>query len=874
MEISLSKLKWEVKGYWPYVPVKEKSMETGQTLHGVTPWIPARVPGGVHYDLWKAGLIENPYYGVNSLNCEWVENRWWMYRTEFPEELDGVNLSGERVSLICRGLDYEAEVFFNDEKVGSRKGMYEPLEINLTGRIKSRNKLVVLFRGVPNEMGQIGYTSRTSTQKSRFNYKWDFSTRLVNMGFWQDVLLRTDGEVCLRDCHVDTDYSMGKGRIYFKARLEDNRQDGRGKFRMKVRIKELGDQSSPDVKLLRDQGGEAGHTQDKQKTDRILNIEADGTEVDEMFEIENPSLWYPNGYGGQPLYLFQVTVMDEEEPLWEKEWRVGVRALAYAQNEGAPDALPYTFVINQKKIYIKGVNMTPLDHIYGNVTKEQYEHMAAAMVNAGVNLVRIWGGGLIETEEFYRLCDENGIVIWQEFIQSSSGIDNRPCQEEEFLELLKKNAAAAVKEKRNHTALVVYSGGNELMERENTPCSVDNGNLKMLKEVVERYDGRRMFLPTSASGPREFISREKGVSHDVHGSWRYEGNPGHYELYGESDNLFHSEFGMDGTSSVKSLKKFLPEKSLCPTPMSGDRNWQHHGEWWGTYFRDCEMFGEIPKDPEHLEEFVKCSQYLQAEGLRFIVEADRRRAFQNSGVIIWQMNEPWPNASCTNMMDYYGETKPAYYAVKKAFEPLHVSVDYRSLQVERGKESVFLVYVSNSGTEEAVRIEAAARDSSGRVLAQKAIECSVPVGKSTLVMELPVKIPQKDGLSYLTVTSGCRNKERAENTYIFSTLERELLRPLKEMENEAAIVREEEEILPNGRIRKKVWIKNTGDKMAVQAGIELVEDGYWMLGNDNYVVLSPGEERCLTFLLIPKQAGTFLDVENGGGARTCRLSWL
>lgn len=874
MEISLSKLKWEVKGYWPYVPVKEKSMETGQTLHGVTPWIPAKVPGGVHYDLWKAGLIEHPYYGMNSLNCEWVENRWWMYRTEFPEDLDGVNLSGEKVTLICRGLDYEAEVFFNDERVGSRKGMYEPLEINLTGRIRSRNKLVVLFRGVPQEMGQIGYTSRTSTQKSRFNYKWDFSTRLVNIGFWQDVLLRTDREVCLKDCHIDTDYSMGKGKIYFKARLEDNREAGHGKLKIEARIKELGSQNSLDVKLLRGFGCDTGDTEEKKITEETRKIEADGVQVDEAFEIENPSLWYPNGYGSQPLYLLQVAVMDETGLLWEKEWRVGLRALEYAQNEGAVDALPYTFVINRKKIYIKGVNMTPLDHIYGNVSKAQYEHMVAAMVNAGVNLVRVWGGGLIETEEFYRLCDENGIMVWQEFIQSSSGIDNRPCQDEEFLGLLKKNAAAAVEEKRNHTSLVVYSGGNELMEKENTPCSAENKNLKMLQAVVERLDGRRMFLPTSASGPREFISGEKGVSHDVHGSWRYEGNPGHYELYGESDNLFHSEFGMDGTSSVKSLKKFLPEESLRPTPMSGDGNWQHHGEWWGTYFRDCEMFGEIPKDTAHLDEFVTCSQYLQAEGLRFIVEADRRRAFQNSGVIIWQLNEPWPNASCTNLMDYYGETKPAYYMVKKAFEPLHVSVDYRSLQVKKGKESVFPIYVSNSGTEGAVRIEAVARDSSGKVLTEKAMERSVPVGKSSLVTELSVEIPQEDGLYYITVSCGCKTGERTENTYLFSTLEKELLQPLKEMENEAAIVREEEENLGNGRFRKKVWITNTGSKMVVQAGIELEEDGYWMLGNDNYIVLAPGEERCLTFLLIPKQAGTFLDVENGGGERTCRLNWL
>ena len=161
------------------------------------------------------------------------------------------------------------------------------------------------------------------------------------------------------------------------------------------------------------------------------------------------------------------------------------------------------------------------------------------------SLVRVWGGGLIEKDEFYDLCDENGILIWQELIQSSSGIDNKPSEQEEFLELLKKTAECAVREKRNHVSLAVYSGGNELMEAPDRPCGRENKNIAMLEEIVRRLDGRRAFLPTSASGPREFITSEKGVSHDVHGSWRYEGNPGHYVLYGESDNLFHSEFGMD-----------------------------------------------------------------------------------------------------------------------------------------------------------------------------------------------------------------------------------------------------------------------------------------------------------------------------------------
>ena len=169
MEISLSNLKWQVKGYWPYVPIKEKSMETGQTLHGVTPWIEAKVPGGVHYDLWKAGYIDNPYYARNSLNCEWVENRWWMYRTEFLAQVTeitshpdaiGRDLTGENVFLVFKGLDYEAMIYVNDELVGTHKGMYEHKRIDLTGKIKEKNKLVVIFKGVPLSLIHISEPTR------------------------------------------------------------------------------------------------------------------------------------------------------------------------------------------------------------------------------------------------------------------------------------------------------------------------------------------------------------------------------------------------------------------------------------------------------------------------------------------------------------------------------------------------------------------------------------------------------------------------------------------------------------------------------------------------------------------------------------------
>lgn len=278
MKLSLSGQKWEVKGYWPYVPVKEKSMETGQLLHGVTDWIAAKVPGGVHYDLWKAGLIEDPWFGKNSLHCEWVENRWWMYRTTFPAVMEGCSLRSKKWYLVFQGLDYEAEIFFNDENCGTHKGMYDSFCVDLTGKLKEENKLVVLLKGVPREMGQIGYTSRTSTQKSRFNYKWDFSTRLVNIGIWQDVILKTQAEAALQDLYVDTDYADGRGILHVKAEITDERERKERPLCVRLNVYDpdygRGENNSPSL------------TKTISLTDSFLN---------ETLAVKEPSLWYPNG---------------------------------------------------------------------------------------------------------------------------------------------------------------------------------------------------------------------------------------------------------------------------------------------------------------------------------------------------------------------------------------------------------------------------------------------------------------------------------------------------------------------------------------------------------------------------------------------------
>ncbi len=834
-------------------------METGQTLHGVTPWINATVPGGVHIDLWKAGYIDYPYFGQNSLKCEWVEQRWWMYRTSFSNFINEVDLKQEEVTIIFKGLDYEVLIYLNDELIGEHKGMYEPKEINLTGKIKDQNKLVVIFKNVPNEMGQIGYTSMTSTQKSRFNYKWDFSTRLVNIGFWQDVILHIKQKVEIKDLYIYTNYSGNQGSISISGLIEDNRKQNKEDLFVEVIINEPTNKNLTDIKLIKKFTNINNNTNNICVKERFKIT----TEFSKTLYIKEPKLWYPNGSGEQPLYEVMIFIYENNDLLYECKSQIGIRSLKYTHNElEHKNALPYTVMINDKKVYIKGVNITPLDHVYGNVIKEQYEYMVTAMINLGVNLVRVWGGGLIEKEEFYNLCDENGIMIWQEFIQSSSGIDNKPCEDENFLSLLYKNSVSAVKEKRNHTSLTIWSGGNELMEKANTPSSYSNKNIAMLKQIVATFDRQRIFFPTSASGPTEFITKEKGISHDVHGGWRYEGNPQHYKLYSQSDNLFHSEFGVDGTSSLKSLKKFLPMDSLHPTPMSGDINWQHHGEWWGTYFRDCELFGEIEKTFENLNLFTKCSQYIQSEGLRFIIEADRIRAYQNSGTIIWQLNEPWPNASCTNLIDYYGETKSAYYQVKRVYNNKHISMKYKKLNYKPNEEIKEKVYISNLDEAFLCNVEIIIRNSLGEILLKEFLSEQVNQNKSTCIGELKFKAPTNCEIFFITLLLKSDTKILDENTYLFSCLEKEILKPVRYLFSEIRIIKETTKYLENNRILKTVTLKNLGKEVAIDVGLELKQDNYYLIGDDNYIILFPNEEKELNFILIPKKSGAFLDIEN------------
>ena len=836
VEISLSSMTWKVKGFWPWVPLLRNSAETGMELMGVTDWIPATVPGGVHYDLYRAGLIDDPYRDTNSLNCEWVENRWWVYKTEFTRP----QVEGKKLELLFKGLDYEAMIYLNGKLLGEHEGMYHPASFDVTEQLQEREtvQLMVVLKHAPDEMAQIGKTSMTFTQKSRFNYKWDFSTRLVNIGLWDDVVLRAHPSHTLHDTHVSTDVDdTGHGLVSLSTNLQSHSG--------------AEDELTVRAVLLNPQGEQIG----EQGTEVMADKQSHTLE----FRVEAPALWYPNGYGEQPLYEVRLWLSAGEKLLDEQRYSVGIRSLKYVQNVDSPeDALPYTIVVNGKKIYIKGVNMTPLDHLYGNISRSRYEWMIRLAKHGNMNMIRVWGGGLIEKPEFYELCDRHGIMVWQEFIQSSSGIDNIPSKRPEFLALLEQTAVAALKGRRNYTSLSVWSGGNELMSGDRVPSTYEDENLGMLKKLVEAHDGQRLFLPTSASGPVEHITRKKGVSHDVHGWWKYEGNPGHYELYGESDNLFHSEFGVDGMNAEKSIRKFLSEAHLEPVSMEDSMVWRHHGEWWDTYKRDLALFGAVPD----LRTFVACSQWIQAEGLRYILEANRRRKFRNSGSIVWQMNEPWPNVSCTNLVDYYGESKMAYHYARKAFAPNHVSLDYRSLTYTAGGTFCETVYVHRAGEAVSTVVTAQVLDSGGRVLHEQQFQGYSVADQALEIGELAFEVPStEDQLFYVRLRMDTDRAGENGNLYVYSTREDKLYAPALDLETpqieveqlEASTVEAAEGTEYNYRYR----VTNTGSVVALHLYPEERTERYWLVADGAYESLFPGESIELTATCVVRSGMLF-----------------
>lgn len=643
----LSKLDWKVAGYVPDVWRQEKTMELGVASMAAIAPIPAPVPGSVQKALLDAGLVPDWNIGLNARQCEWVENRHWVYEVTLPDDW----FTGDaRFRLRCMGLDYRGTIRLNGDNVGAFKGSHIPHVFELSPHLAaSGNVLQIVFELPPRWLGQCGRTSQMKEWKPRFNYTWDWVSRLVQIGISDGVFLEAaDGEE-IEDLRVrtDADVDARTGRLDIDGEVRGN--DG-------CRLR---------VELAR--SGAAIHSEHV----RLSEFRENGLSWSDL-DVE---LWWPNGSGDQPLYSVTVTLIGRDEREIDRvERRVGFKNVRWESCEDAPEgADPWICVVNGLPLFLQGFNWSPIRPAFADVPESEYRKRLELYRDLHVNAFRVNGCAVIEREEFYDLCDELGLLVWQDFPLSSSGIDNVPPADPASIGEMAAIAASAISRRQHHACLLCWCGGNELQTAMDgsdgigKPLTLSHPMLQRLADVVAELDPGRRFIPTSPAGPRFTAEKEdmgKDLHWEVHGPWRAEGTVEEFRkaYWANDDALFRSEVGAPGPSGAELIRRYRGECSEVPGTLENPL-WRRTS-WWIEWPQFVEEKG---REPDHLEEYVQWGQERQAAALRTAAESCKTRFPKCGGILYWMGHDCFPCTTNTAVIDFEGAPKPAALAIAEVF---------------------------------------------------------------------------------------------------------------------------------------------------------------------------------------------------------------
>lgn len=636
------RLQWKLAGVKPFQWSFEKSMEIGAAPCLDVGPLPAKVPGSVQGVLREAGHLPDWNVGTNFNACDWVENRHWFFETRIPDAW----LRGKgRTRLCCLGLDGPGWLVLNGQVTGQFENSFVPHIFDLTDSLRPHdNVLQIVFGCPPRWLGQTGFTSKMREWKPRFNYSWDWITRLVQIGPWDDIFVeRVDGsELAELRCSARYDAGTGRGSIELEGRVESVRG-----MRLHLRVlkgrKEVGGLSVPASRLSR-------------------GLVLKGLSV---------APWWPAGEGAQPLYRVEVVLKDAAGKTHDRrEYTVGFRTVEWRPCLNAPPgADPWICAVNGRSIFLQGVNWTPIRPNFADVGEDDYRARLETYRDLGVNILRVWGGAVLEKECFYRLCDELGLLVWQELPLSSSGPENWPPDDEKSIADMEAIAGSYITRRGHHASLLMWCGGNELQTQldgktmgTGRPIDFSHPMMARVKTLMDRMDPGRRFVATSASGPR-FTARPeaygKGLHWDVHGPWQPE-----TESYWRGDDaLFRSEVGAAGASSADVIRAFKGEFPEMPATIE-NRYWRRNSHWWLRWKVFVQEHGREPRD---LEEYVAWSQREQAEALERAARSCKSRFPQCGGMIVWMGHDACPCPSNTSILDYFGRCKPAAHALARVF---------------------------------------------------------------------------------------------------------------------------------------------------------------------------------------------------------------
>jgi beta-mannosidase len=675
--IFLSKGGWKLTGKDPQKGViREPGLTSGE-------WLSAEVPGDVNAILLKHGKIPDPHYDVQARQAYWVTSKEWWYALDFDASGDLKN-----PALVFEGIDGTADVFLNGTKLGTAKNAFYPHRYNVAGILKpSGNNLRIRFYSINELLGGErldelkGWGPRRAfLRKPQYNFGWDWSLPLPSLGLVGDVYIIKDDTYKLIDHSVRT---FTSGRVDFTFEVSKAAMKTGYSIRLKVE----------------------GHGTNISRT-----VSRDAHKSYVSFNIPEPKLWYPNGYGRPDLYNYSIELVVNNNVVDSKKGRFGIREVEIKENPFTPEAGPgfsFQVAVNGEPVFCKGSNWIPCEIWPGTVKPEQIGFYLRKAKDANFNMLRVWGGGIYEQGKFYELCDELGIMVWQDFMMASTGYPADTLRDE-----LIKEANYQIKRLRNHPSVALWCGMNEDVYSWSYPGSydvnaqADNETQRERKDQwsVNRLKDDPIILTMILRGLVSkqglgvpYVESSPQASFDDVGNWPNSGNshisswktalfdpgkhPETWRKHFEDVCSFNSEFCIQGPANVKTIRKFMAPQNQWPPNdawiyhiQRGHQDIPHYEQ---TMYIAGATFGEI----KSLQEYVKHGQATHVEQTRAEYESARRDRPNNGGTMSWMFNDCWPTSNWS-IIDYYRQEKPSYYAAKRACATLLPIIFERKGKIE------------------------------------------------------------------------------------------------------------------------------------------------------------------------------------------------
>jgi beta-mannosidase len=651
--------------------------------------VTARVPGNVEDDLAEAGLLKPLEMGEGAYQTLGYEGHCWFYRTSFETlEFD----ESEQLRLVFEGIDTLAEVFLNGQSLGETRNMLIPhsFEIGNTIRRGEANELIVRIDPVvvagrerePEPCEFInGFTERAAIRKAAHMYGWDILPRMVSAGLWRPVYLQTVPAVHWRQVFPQT-LSIDRERRWAEVAV-------------------FWDFVVPQVSL---QGWKLAISLDDSQGNR-RDLKKDplfACSGHLMLRLEDIAFWWPKGLGDPILYTLRLELIDAAGRIAaEHLQQIGFRTLELVRTEITTEDEPgeFVFVVNGEKVFIKGTNHVPLDALHGRDDRH-LEALMAMTTDLNCNMLRIWGGGVYETDTFYQRCDELGIMVWHDFM---FGCALYP-QTADFLEQTREEAEIIVKRLRHHACMALWSGNNENdvahdwfpLHAKLNPND-DRISREVLPEVLRRLDPLRSYLPSSPYVSQKVFARGKKTSEIPEDHLWGPRDDFKGPFYTNSPTHFVSEIGYHGAPCRESLQQMIEPDHLWPFEVDGkiDPQWRakaiasfpdeslHDGRIRLMANQVAILFDVIP---DQLDPFVRASQISQAEAMKYFIERFRMGKWRRTGILWWNIRDGWPLISDA-VVDYYNRPKLAYAYIKRVQQDICVMV----AEPKNGRHQIIVV---------------------------------------------------------------------------------------------------------------------------------------------------------------------------------------